>query len=261
MKSLMLLNARRRRRVRRRRNAVVATRRRPGRTTYVYGTRRRRKSGVRRRRALAVKIHRTRRGATASIRARKIYVSRRGKRALIVARNPRRRRSFRMNPLGGNLLSQVKGVFSKENLTVAAGAIAGTALTKAALSGKLGFNLPAPSDATAAKYARLAYSVGIPVVGAMLTKRFSPAAAKGMVYSGLITGITQAIKEFSPPTAATLGLGEYLQYTPMSAVGAPPGYMASTRFASTPVANPRTRSMNGALTNSSAFPSDPWAAQ
>lgn len=261
MKSLMLLNARRRRRVRRRRNAVVQTASRPGRKTYAFrpGKSRVRKAGSRRRR-LAVSVIRTRSGARASIRARKIYVSGRGSRRLIVARNPRRR-SYRMNPLGGNLMSQVKGLFSKENLTIAGGAIAGTALTKAALAGKLGFQLPGLTDANTAKYVRLAYSIGIPVVGAMLTKRFSPAAARGMVYSGLITGITQAIKEFSPETATTLGLNEYLQYTPMSAVGGPPGYMASSRFASTPVTNPRTRSMNGALTNSSAFPSDAWASQ
>lgn len=260
MKSLMLLNARRRRRVRRRRNAVVPTKRRAGRTTYAYRAPKARRSRRARRTRLAVTVHRTRSGARASIRARKIYVSGRGRRRLIVARNPRRRR-YRMNPLGGNLMSQVKGLFSKENLTIAGGAIAGTALTKAALAGRLGFQLPGLADANTAKYVRLAYAIGIPVVGAMLTKRFSPAAARGMVYSGLITGITQAIKEFSPQTATTLGLGEYLQYTPMAAVGGPPGYMASSRFANTPVTNPRTRSMNGALTNSSAFPSDAWASQ
>jgi hypothetical protein len=263
MKSLMLLNARRRRRVRRRKNAVLPTRKTSTKTTYGFRPDKSpSRKGSRRRRRLAISVTRSRSGARATVQARKIYVSGRGKRRLIVATNPRRRRSYRSNPLGGNLMNQVKGVFSKENLTVAGGVIAGTALTKAALAGKLGFTLPTPVDPNTAKYVRLAYSIGIPVVGAMLTKRFSPAAAKGMVYSGLVTGITQAIKEFAPEVSTTLGLGEYLDYTPMSAIGAPPpGYMASTRFANVPVANARTRPMGGALNNASAFPSDAWNHQ
>jgi hypothetical protein len=93
---------------------------------------RKRRTTRRRRSVLSIRRYRLKGGrAGLAVRARKIYVTRRGRKsALIVARNPRRRRrSYRMNPLGGNILSQVKGVFSRENLTVAGGGVAATLLT------------------------------------------------------------------------------------------------------------------------------------
>ena len=128
----MLLYGRRRRKARRRRS-----RRNPVGSSAAYRARfpksmgprriRRRRGGSRsRRRTLSIRRYRLRGGrAGLAVRARKIYVSRRGRKAaIIVARNPRRRRrSYRMNPLGGNIMSQVKGVFSKENLTIAAGGV------------------------------------------------------------------------------------------------------------------------------------------
>ena len=127
MKSLMLLNARKRRKTRRRR-----TRRNPAGSTSAFRANfpksmgRKRRTTRRRRRVLSIRRYRLKDGrAGLAVRARKIYVSRRGRKgAIIVARNPRRRRSYRMNPFGGNILSQVKGVFSKENLTIAGGGVA-----------------------------------------------------------------------------------------------------------------------------------------
>jgi hypothetical protein len=46
-------------------------------------------------------------------------------------------------------------------------------------------------------------------------------------------------------------LGEYLEYTPMSAVGQTPGYSAINQFST-------VRPMNSAFSNSSAFPADAW---
>lgn len=266
MKSLMLLNARRRRR-KSRRNPSKAYRKNydrifrkkvkrklAGRRTFRRSTRR---SGLK-----MVRIGKRGGPQFLSVRARKIYVSRRGRKsALIVARNPRRRSRSRRNPMIpslGGITAQVKGLFSKENLTIAAGGVAATVVTQFALSRKNASGaplLPVPANPEMAKVASIAYAVGIPFVGALLTRRFSPGAAKGMLFGGLINGLMTAWRAYNPESLARVsGTSEYLDYTPTSAVGQlPPSYMAASRFSS-------TSPMNGALGNSSAFPSDAWAA-
>ena len=249
MKSLMLLNARKRRKSRRsrrsRRNPVGSSKAFRANFPKSMG-----KKPTRRRRSLRIKRFRSYRGQQAvAVRARKIYVSRQGrKKAIIVARNPRRRRSYRMNPLGGNIMSQVKSVFSKENLTLAAGGVGATVLTNYILKMP---NLPMPANTETQKLAKLGYAVGIPVLGAMLTRKFNPSLAKGMLFGGLVNGITIAIKAYAPAAASTLGFAEYLEYTPMSAVGQTPGYSAINQFST-------VRPMNSAFSNSSAFPADAW---
>jgi len=262
MKSLMLLNARRRRKARRRRS-----RRNPVGSSAAYragfpksmGPRRvrRRRGGTRsRRRTLSIRRYRLPGGrAGLAVRARKIYVSRQGrKKAIIVARNPRRR-SYRMNPLGGNIMSQVKSVFSKENVTLAGGGLASYLLTRYLMNLKKGGTteslLPQGTGETQ-KLIRVAYAVGIPVVGAMLTRRFSPGLARGMFLGGLINGAQQLFTEYAPTEfKKTFGLSEYLDYTPMSALNATPGYSAINQFST-------VRPMNSAFANSSAFPADAW---
>ena len=257
MKSLMLLNARKRRKSRRARpNARRRTRRtrpNPAGSTSAFRANFPKSMGkkpTRRHRSLRIKRFRSYRGQQAvAVRARKIYVSRQGrKKAIIVARNPRRRRSYRMNPLGGNIMSQVKSVFSKENLTLAAGGVGATVLTNYILKMP---NLPMPANTETQKLAKLGYAVGIPVLGAMLTRKFNPSLAKGMLFGGLVNGITIAIKAYAPAAATTLGFSEYLDYTPMSAVGQTPGYSAINQFSA-------VRPMNSAFSNSSAFPADAW---
>ena len=265
MKSLMLLNARKRRKTRRTRRARPNARRRSRRNAMVGSTAASRanfpasmgKKSSRRRRTLSIKRFSLPSGqAGLSVRARKIYVTRRGRKsALIVARNPRRRRSYRMNPLGGNILSQVKGVFSKENLTVAGGGVAAPILTHYLLSmtktDKTSV-LPMGTTAETQKMARIAYAVGIPVIGAILTRKMNPSLAKGMVFGALINGIIEGIKGYAPDaTKKALGFAEYLEYTPMSAVGMTPGYSAMNQFSN-------IRPMNSAFSNSSAFPADAW---
>lgn len=255
----MLLNARKRRKSRRSRRARPNARRRYRRNAMTGSTaayaanfpKSMGKKATRRRRTLRIKRTRSTRGQQGvSVRARKIYVSRMGrKKAIIVARNPRRRRSYRMNPLGGNIMSQVKSVFSKENLTLAAGGVGATVLTNYILRMP---NLPMPANTETQKLAKLGYAVGIPVLGAMLTRKFNPSLAKGMLFGGLVNGITVAIKAYAPQNVKdTLGLGEYLEYTPMSAVGQTPGYSAINQFST-------VRPMNSAFSNSSAFPADAW---
>ena len=262
MKSLMLLNARRRRKARRRRyrrNAVGSTRAYRAGFPASMGPRRirRRRKGTRsRRRTLAIRRYRLPGGrAGLSIRARKIYVSRRGRKtALIVARNPRRR-SYRMNPFGGKIMSQVKGVFSRENLTLAGGGLASYLLTRYLLGMKKGTTaeplLPQGTGETQ-KIVRVAYAVGIPLVGSILTRRFSPGLARGMFLGGLINGAQQLFTEYAPPDfKKTFGVSEYLDYTPMSALNGTPGYSAINQFSN-------IRPMNSAFANSSAFPADAW---
>lgn len=240
MKSLMLLNARKRSKSRKSRKASKRRSTRPIKAAAPWMAAAGSKRSVRRRRARARRV---------TVKVRRLGKGSRRSAVVYVRANPRRR-SYRRNPFrGGNLLGQVKDVFSKDNLTTAAGGVASTILTRFVMSK---VTLPVPADENAAKAVRLAYAVGIPAVGAIVTKRFSPSLAKGMLIGGLISGITQALKEFAPEQAATLGLGEYLQYAPTSSVGQlPPSYMAASRFAS-------VRPTNGALQNSSAFPTDAW---
>lgn len=262
MKSLMLLNARKRRKSRRARpNARRRSRRSGYRRNAMVGSTAAYsanfpagmgKKSRKRRRTLRIKRYRLPSGqAGLSVRARKIYVSRRGRKAaIIVARNPRRRsrRSYRMNPLGGNIMSQVKSVFSKENLTLAAGGVGATVLTNYILKMP---NLPMPANTETQKLAKLGYAVGIPVLGAMLTRKFNPSLAKGMLFGGLVNGLTIAIKAYAPAAATTLGFSEYLDNTPMSALNGTPGYSAINQFST-------VRPMNSAFSNSSAFPADAW---
>jgi hypothetical protein len=258
----MLLNARKRRKSRRSRpNARRRTHRSRYRRNAMVGSTAAYaanfpagmgKKSRKRRRTLRIKRYSLPSGqAGLSVRARKIYVSRRGRKAaIIVARNPRRRsrRSYRMNPFGGNIMSQVKSVFSKENLTLAAGGVGATVLTNYILKMP---NLPMPANTETQKLAKLGYAVGIPVLGAMLTRKFNPSLAKGMLFGGLVNGLTIAIKSYAPAAATTLGFSEYLDNTPMSALNATPGYSAINQFST-------VRPMNGAFSNSSAFPADAW---
>lgn len=250
MKSLMLLNARKRRKSRksssRRRRTFRRSRRAlTGAAAWMSAAGSRR--SVRRRRSRARRV---------TVKVRRLGKGSRRSAVVYVRANPRRR-SYRRNPFGGgNLLGQVKGIFSKENLTTAAGGVAATVLTNYLLNMKKAdgsSTLPVPADGDTAKMVRLAYAVGIPALGAILAKKASPSLAKGMLIGGLINGITEGIRSYAPDDLKkTLGFSEYLDYTPTSAVGQlPPSYMAASRFAS-------TRPMNAALGNSSAFPADAW---
>ena len=239
MKSLMLLNPRRKkRRSKRKVSARRTTRRRSTRKVTARRTRR--------------TTRRTRRTSRRSSRAIRL---KRGKSVTIMA-NPRRRRSRRSGGMrfgAGNILSQVKGVFSKENLTVAGGGVAATVLTNFILSRtKADGTSLLPMPATNVAAAKIAYAIAIPVVGAILTRKMNPSLARGMVFGGLINGIVEAIKGYAPvETKKALGFAEYLDYTPMSALNGTPGYSAINQFSN-------VRPMNSAFANSSAFPADAW---
>ena len=155
---------------------------------------------------------------------------------------------------GGSIASQVKGVFSKENLTVAAGGVGAAMLTNKVLMLKKDDGtpmLPMGTDENTRKAARLAYAIGIPIAGAILTRKFNPSLAKGMLIGGLINGMIEALKTYTPDFAKQVGFAEYLEYTPMSALNGTPGYSAINQFSN-------VRPMNSAFANSSAFPADAW---
>lgn len=238
MKSLMLLNPRKKkRRTKRKVSARRTTRRRSTRKVTARRTRRTTRRVARRSRRSTGRVIRVKRGRSVTVMA-----------------NPRRRsRRGGMRLGAGNILSQVKGVFSRENLTVAAGGVGATVLTNFILSRtKADGTSLLPMPATNVAAAKIAYAVGIPVVGAILTRRFNPSLARGMVFGGLINGIVEAIKGYAPAeTKKALGFAEYLEYTPMSALNGTPGYSAINQFSN-------VRPMNSAFSNSSAFPADAW---
>lgn len=238
MKSLMLLNPRKKKRRTKRKVSARRTTRRSTRKVSARRTTRRTRRSTRR----------TSRRSSRAIRLK------RGKSVTIMA-NPRRRsrRSSGGRMSYGNIMSQVKNVFSKENLTVAAGGVGATVLTNFILSRtKADGSSLLPMPATNVAAAKIAYAVGIPVVGAILTRKFNPSLARGMVFGGLINGIVEAIKGYAPAeTKKALGFAEYLEYTPMSALNGTPGYSAINQFST-------VRPMNSAFSNSSAFPADAW---
>jgi hypothetical protein len=236
----MLLNPRRKRRSKRKVSARRRTTRRRRSTRKVTArrtTRRTRRSTRRTSRKVSRRSGRT-------VRLK------RGRSVTIMA-NPRRR--SRVGRMGGNILAQVKGVFSKENLTVAAGGVGATVLTNFILSRtKADGTSLLPMPATNVAAAKIAYAIAIPVVGAILTRKMNPSLARGMVFGGLINGIVEAIKGYAPvETKKALGFAEYLDYTPMSALNGTPGYSAINQFSN-------VRPMNSAFANSSAFPADAW---
>jgi len=238
MKSLMLLNPRKKKRRSKRKASARRTSRRSTRRTTARRTTRR-------------TARRTRR--TTRRHSRRAIHLKRGKSITVMA-NPRRRsRRSSGGRMGGSIMSQVKGVFSKENLTVAAGGVGATVLTNFLLSQTKNDGtslLPVPKTNPA--MAKIAYAVGIPVLGAMLTRKYSPSLARGMVFGGLINGIVEAIKGYAPAdTKKALGFSEYLDNTPMSALNGTPGYSAINQFSN-------IRPMNSAFSNSSAFPADAW---
>lgn len=242
MKSLMLLNPRRKRRSKRK----VSARRRT--------TRRRRSM---RRPNAYVRNAKVRKTSKAAAKASASKPTRRRKKSSSARRAVRRigrraRKAFRGFG-GGSIMSQVKGVFSKENLTVAGGGVAATVLTNFILSRtKADGTSLLPMPATNVAAAKIAYAIAIPVVGAILTRKMNPSLARGMVFGGLINGIVEAIKGYAPvETKKALGFAEYLEYTPMSALNGTPGYSAINQFSN-------VRPMNSAFANSSAFPADAW---
>ena len=126
---------------------------------------------------------------------------------------------------GRSLKGFVSQFTSRENLSLAGGVILAPIVT-AFVKGVLPTGIRDIGGA-GSKLNIALLSVGIAGVGAMLTNRFSPAIAKGMVISGLAS----AIKEFIPTNgtatdSATRYLGEYLDPTRSTGARSTGAYIA-----------------------------------
>lgn len=184
-------------------------------------------------------------------------VSRMGRSVARVAR-----RSFRRIRRAGAGLGRgisVKGIFSRENLTIAGGAFIGAYLTSMVLNNfSFARQEKSPTDPTKLKEAKFTlpfttpddkgnvygeafYGLAIPVAGAYLVRRTSPAAAKGMVILGVFNVFNTVVNMFTNKPKATVAaptakqsryMGEYVKYSPRDnkpaiTFGNPPGYMAT----------------------------------
>lgn len=162
-----------------------------------------------------------------------------GRQVMLTVRNPRRRRSGGGGGRGmlglGNIQGQIKSLFSKDNLTVAAGGLAATVVTQYVLNYKKKDGtsvLPLPAGPDARKAATVAYAIGIPFVGALVTRRFSPGLSRGMLLGGLINGLTAAFQQYFPTQyASATGIAStklYLDSASTASLGSA-GYMPTNR--------------------------------
>lgn len=139
-------------------------------------------------------------------------------RTITIPRSKSKRRTYtmkiRVNRRGGaNLRGFVSQFTSRENLSLAGGVLLAPIVTDFVVK-----MLPASIKdigGAGSNVNRALISAGVAGLGAMLTNRFSPAIAKGMVISGLASAITAFIPRTAGTTPSTAGryLGEYLDPT------------------------------------------------
>ena len=111
---------------------------------------------------------------------------------------------------GANLRGFVSQFTSRENLSLAGGVLLAPIVTEFVVK-----MLPASIKdigGAGSNVNKALISAGVAGLGAMLTNRFSPAIAKGMVISGLASAITAFIPRTGTATAGRY-LGEYLDPT------------------------------------------------
>lgn len=132
-----------------------------------------------------------------------------------------------MNPF------KIKSLISRENLVTAGGVVAASIVTRFVATELAKRKIALPLAAQYPTAANAVYNLAIPVLGAALTRRFSPALARGMIFGGLAASISSLITSFNAPksTAAT---GRYMReyLDPVRSTGA---YLAPRAAASMPV--------------------------
>jgi hypothetical protein len=132
-----------------------------------------------------------------------------------------------MNPF------KIKSLISRENLVTAGGVVAASIVTRFVATELAKRNIALPLAAQYPTAANAVYNLAIPVVGAALTRRFSPALARGMIFGGLAASISSLITSFntSKTTAAT---GRYMReyLDPVRSTGA---YLAPRAASSVPL--------------------------
>ena len=149
-------------------------------------------------------------------------------RIIVVGRRVRVRKGsiLNMNPF------KIKSLVNRENLVTAGGVVAASIVTRFVATELAKRKIALPLAAQYPTAANAVYNLAIPVLGAALTRRFSPALARGMIFGGLAASISSLITSFNAPksTAAT---GRYMReyLDPVRSTGA---YLAP-RAASVPV--------------------------
>lgn len=163
-----------------------------------------------------------------STRRRRRRTRRSSNRIIVVGRRVRVRKGsiLNMNPF------KIKSLISRENLVTAGGVVAASIVTRFVATELAKRKIALPLAAQYPTAANAVYNLAIPVLGAALTRRFSPALARGMIFGGLAASISSLITSFNAPksTAAT---GRYMReyLDPVRSTGA---YLAP-RAASVPV--------------------------
>jgi len=150
-------------------------------------------------------------------------------RIIVIGRRVRVRKGsiLNMNPF------KIKSLISRENLVTAGGVVAASIVTRFVATELAKRKIALPLAAQYPTAANAVYNLAIPVLGAALTRRFSPALARGMIFGGLAASISSLITSFnSPSTTASTGryMREYLD--PVRSTGA---YLAPRAAASVPV--------------------------
>jgi hypothetical protein len=181
-----------------------------------------RRSGIRRsvRRSVARKVRRS-----------SVHRIKRGRRNILTI-------TARTNP------SVVKQFISSQNLVVAAGAVGATLLTQLAATA-IGSKFPVIS---ANPVGRIAFKVGVPLLGALAVRKVSKNLSDGMIVGAAIMAISEAIGMFK---GGVDGVGEYLgEY-----LGDDLGLSLDGPADYASFAGPDTE----AMVTSGAFPTNPWA--
>lgn len=137
-------------------------------------------------------------------------------RTITIPRAKNKRRTYTMKirvnrRRGANLRGFVSQFTSRENLSLAGGVLLAPIVTDFVVK-----MLPASIKdigGAGSNVNKALISAGVAGLGAMLTNRFSPAIAKGMVISGLASAITAFIPRVGTTATAGRYLGEYLDPT------------------------------------------------
>jgi len=196
-------------------------------------SRKNRRSRSRRRRKSAVRSTRRRtRRTRKSTRARRSRRSRRRSsgRIVVIGRRVRVRKGsiLNMNPF------KIKSLISRENLVTAGGVVAASIVTRFVATELAKRKIALPLAAQYPTAANAVYNLAIPVLGAALTRRFSPALARGMIFGGLAASISSLITSFNTTSGSTAATGRYMReyLDPVRSTGA---YLAPRKAASVPV--------------------------
>ena len=193
-------------------------------------SRKNRRSRSRRKKSAVRSTRRRTRRTRKSTRARRSRRSRRSSnRIIVVGRRVRVRKGsiLNMNPF------KIKSLISRENLVTAGGVVAASIVTRFVATELAKRRIALPLAAQYPTAANAVYNLAIPVLGAALTRRFSPALARGMIFGGLAASISSLITSFNT-TGTTAATGRYMReyLDPVRSTGA---YLAPRKAASMPV--------------------------